>query len=62
MNSMFTFHQFYLSSPPQLEIVIPSADKGDMKLYEVTCLGNSGCRDIGINLIVATGDADLYAR
>jgi len=45
-----------------IKIVIPSADKGDMKLYEVTCLGNSGCRDIGINLIVATGDADLYAR
>lgn len=39
---------------------IPSAQKGDQSLYLVTCLG--ACRDVGISLEVATGDADLYAR
>jgi len=45
-----------------IKVEIRSADKGDKKLYEVTCLGAAGCRDIGINLVVASGDADLYAR
>ena len=48
--------------PSLLEVEIPSASKGDTNLYQVTCLGASGCRDIGINLVVASGDADLYAR
>jgi len=45
-----------------IKVEIPSASKGDTNLYQVTCLGASGCRDIGINLVVASGDADLYAR
>jgi len=46
------------SGPIKKEIA--SASKGDTTLYQVTCLG--ACRDIGISLVVASGDADLYAR
>jgi len=45
-----------------IKIEIASANKGDTNLYLVSCIGAGGCRDIGINLQVATGDADLYAR
>jgi len=43
-----------------IEIRIPSANKGDTTLYQVTCWG--ACNDIGIRVEVASGDADLYAR
>jgi len=39
---------------------VPRANKGDQKLFLVTCLG--ACRDVGISLEVLEGDADLYAR
>ena len=39
---------------------ITSANKGDQTIFLVTCLG--ACRDVGISLEVADGDADLYAR
>ena len=55
-------HFINMLLPSLLEVEIPSASKGDTNLYQVTCLGASGCRDIGINLVVASGDADLYAR
>jgi hypothetical protein len=39
---------------------IPSANKGDQTIFLITCLG--ACRDIGIIVEVADGDADLYGR
>lgn len=39
---------------------IPRAAKGDETVYTVSCIG--ACRDVGISLEVADGDADLYAR
>ena len=39
---------------------ITSANKGDKKIYLVSCL--AACRDVRISLEVADGDADLYAR
>jgi len=48
-----------LPSPP-ITKNITSANKGDQTIFLVTCLG--ACRDVGISLEVADGDADLYAR
>ena len=42
------------------EKTIASADKGETKLFLVTCI--SACREVGISLEVDEGDADLYAR
>ena len=39
---------------------IASATKGNQTTYLVTCIGI--CRSISISLVVAEGDADLYAR
>lgn len=39
---------------------IASATKGNQTTYLVTCIGT--CRSITISLMVAEGDADLYAR
>merc|ERR1719510_275110 len=49
-----------VSSSVPIRMQVPSANKTDRKLYNVSCHG--ACHDLMIKLETESGDADLYAR